>query len=366
MDEQEPTMLPPAEQQTQLTQPNDLALPLEAPTSPTIHDRIHWLIIGPGGLRVPWRLFLYFLMAAATLFLFGIFLNSWEPTARGRIWFGMVSEAGLMIVAIVPAVAMSRLESRTFASYGLPSRLAFGKLFWIGAAWGLVGLTILMLILRAIGVFYFGGVALSGARVLKFAAFYGLFFLIVGFFEEFLARGYTQFTLTQGIGFWPSAAVLSTAFGCIHLGNKGEGWIGALAAGLIGFFFCLTLRRTGNLWFAVGFHASWDWGETYLYSVPNSGTTAPGHLLSSSFHGSRWLTGGTIGPEGSIFLFIVLALLWIAFDRMYPHVNYPPATTAALLEPISIVPSVEQAEPGTANDLPPSTDVPAPRSSYHE
>ena len=96
-----------------------------------------------------------------------------------------------------------------------------------------------------------------------------------------------------------------------------------MAAGLIGFFFCLTLRRTGNLWFAVGFHASWDWGETYLYSVPNSGTAAPGHLLTSSFHGSPWLSGGSVGPEGSVFVFVIIAGLWVVFDRFHPEVKYP-------------------------------------------
>ena len=97
-----------------------------------------------------------------------------------------------------------------------------------------------------------------------------------------LLRGYAQFTLARGIGFWPAALVLSCGFGLIHLRNDGEQWRGLLAAAFIGFFFCLTLRRTGNLWFAVGFHAAWDWGETFFYSVPDSGMVAPGHLLSSS------------------------------------------------------------------------------------
>ncbi len=96
-----------------------------------------------------------------------------------------------------------------------------------------------------------------------------------------------------------------------------------LAAALIGFFFCLTLRRTGNLWFAVGFHAAWDWGESFLYSVPDSGEMVTGHLLKSSFHGSTWLTGGSVGPEGSVLVFILIALLWVAFNRLYPDVKYP-------------------------------------------
>jgi len=44
-------------------------------------------------------------------------------------------------------------------------------------------------------------------------------FLLVGLFEEFLLRGYTQFTLARGIGFWLAAVLLSTAFGASHLKN---------------------------------------------------------------------------------------------------------------------------------------------------
>jgi membrane protease YdiL (CAAX protease family) len=157
---------------------------------------------------------------------------------------------------------------------------------------------------------------------LKFAVFWGVFFLVVGLFEEFLARGYTQFTLTQGIGFWPSALVLSGFFTFLHVGNPGETWVGLLAVAAIGLFLCLTLRRTGNLWFAVGFHAAWDWGESYLYSVPDSGGISPGHLLHSSFHGSPWITGGSVGPEGSVLVFAVIALTWAAFDWVYPEGTY--------------------------------------------
>jgi hypothetical protein len=56
-----------------------------------------------------------------------------------------------------------------------------------------------------------------------------------------------------------------------------------------------------------------------LYSVPDSGGMVTGHLLNSSFHGSRWLTGGSVGPEGSVLVFVVIALMWLVFDRLYPR-----------------------------------------------
>ena len=179
-----------------------------------------------------------------------------------------------------------------------------------------------MFALYGVHAFTFGPILLHGSRLLRFAAFWAVMFLLVGLFEEFLLRGYTQFTLARAIGFWPAAIVLSCMFGLIHLRNEGEHWNGLLAAAFIGFFFCLTLRRTGNLWFAVGFHATWDWGETFFYSVPDSGMVAPGHLLHSSMHGAPWLSGGSVGPEGSVLCFVVIALLWLAFDRVYPQVKW--------------------------------------------
>jgi membrane protease YdiL (CAAX protease family) len=95
-------------------------------------------------------------------------------------------------------------------------------------------------------------------------------------------------------------------------------------------FFCFTVYRTGNLWFAVGFHAFWDWGQTYLYSVPDSGTMAPGHLMRPVFHGQDWLTGGTVGPEASVFCFVVIAGVWGVFARRHREVKWEDRT---LLQP---------------------------------
>ena len=112
--------------------------------------------------------------------------------------------------------------------------------------------------------------------------------------------------------------MLSAGFGAVHLGNPGEGWVGAAGVVLVGLFFCFTLRRTGNLWYAVGLHASFDWGETFLYSVPNSGVVMQGHLSNSLLHGPKWLTGGTVGPEGSVFCFVTMGLQFLVVMLLFP------------------------------------------------
>ena len=278
-------------------------------------SRLRRIFFGATGLRAGWCLFLYVLMMAAL-----VPVGAWlaQSPGLGELRSELLGEACVLVAAVIPAVVMSRIEKRPWDSYGLPLRPAFSKLFCMGMLWGFLGITLLLEILHGLHAFDFGHLVLHGARIIKFAAFWALVFLLVGLFEEFLMRGYTQFTLARGIGFWPAAVLLSTVFGVAHTQNRGESWIGALAAGFIGLFFCLTLRRTGSLWFAVGFHAAWDWGDSFFYSVPDSGQLSPGHLLSSSFHGAMWITGGKVGPEGSVLCFVVIAVVWAAFQRMYP------------------------------------------------
>jgi uncharacterized protein len=304
------------------TQASTSPLPTEFVSPQTWGER---LFRGPGGLYPIWRILIYLGAGGAVVYVVLWLGKSFFPDSvygATVLWQDLYGEAALMLGAFLPAILMGHIEGRPFDDYGLPSQAAFRKLFWVGAVWGLAAITFLLIAMLAVHVLYIGPVALHGMRIPKFALFWAAFFLLVGLFEEFLLRGYLLFTTAQSIGFWPAAALLSCLFGAIHLRNAGEGPVGALGAAAIGFFFCLTLRRTGNLWFAVGFHTSWDWGETYLYGVPNSGTNQPGHLLSSWVSGKVWLTGGTVGPEGSVLCFALLLLLWVVFDRMYPTAAY--------------------------------------------
>jgi uncharacterized protein len=282
---------------------------------------VRTVFLGPEGLKAGWGFAFYVAMFYPLQFVAIRWVGSLELGADG-LWSMMLEEFGVLLAAVLPAFVLSRVERRPWGAYGLPGRSAFGKLFWVGAVWGFCGITLLLATMYGLRVFEVGHLAVHGMRIVKFAVFWAVMFLLVGFFEEFLLRGYSQFTLTRVTGFWPAAVALSCMFGLIHIRNGGEEWPGLLAAAAIGFFFCLTLRRTGNLWFAVGFHAAWDWGETFFYSVPDSGTMFPGHLLVTSFHGPRWLTGGMVGPEGSVLCFVVIALVWVGFARVYREVKY--------------------------------------------
>jgi hypothetical protein len=162
----------------------------------------------------------------------------------------------------------------------------------------LVRTTGLLAAMRVARVFYFGAVALHGSDIAKWATIYALVFTLVALREEFRARGYALFTLSAGIGFWPAAVLSAAYFGYSHHGNSGEDWIGLVNAGLFGLLACFLLRRTGNLDGRLEFTWAFDWGETYFYGMPDSGSVLPGHFLNSMSTGPAWFSGGTVGPEG--------------------------------------------------------------------
>lgn len=284
------------------------------------------ILSGPAGVRAGWRLAIYlacfYFLLIAFSFLFAPLYTLLPQNSMQQSFLFLIQGFASLIAAVSPAIFLANVEGRPFSAYGLNPARAFGKNFWIGVLWGILSLTVLLCVLRALGAFFFGSVALHGMRALKLAVFWGVLFLVVGLYEEFIGRGYTQFTLATGIGFWPAAVLISLVFGALHLRNPDENWVGALGAALMGFFWCLTLLRTGDLWFAIGMHAAWDWGESFLYSVPDSGLIAPGHLLRSRFHGPAWLTGGPVGPEASVLLPVLVLCLWILFNRLYPEVKY--------------------------------------------
>lgn len=285
------------------------------------------IFVGPQGIRAGWRLLIYVcVVAVIAVALFAVlvqvpaFREGLNPAHQGQmnttaLIFG---EFPVAMAVLLGAVLMSLIEKRSWGLYGMPLRQAFGLRFWEGMLWGLAAISAMIGLIAAFRGYSFGPIALSGREIINKGLLYLFGFLLVGIFEEYSFRGYTQYTLSSGIGFWPAAGILSGAFGALHLTNKGEGLIGAASVVVIAMFFCLTLRRTGNLWFAIGLHCSFDWGETFLFSVPNSGNLAEGSLSHSTIQGARWLTGGTVGPEGSVFCFLVIALMFVVFHLLHP------------------------------------------------
>jgi uncharacterized protein len=218
---------------------------------------------------------------------------------------------------------VARLEKRPMGDYGIPLAQAFGGRFWEGCVWGFTMLSAVLLMLWGSGHFRIDSVALSGSSMARYALAWGIAFVAVAISEEFAFRGYWLFVMAKRVRFWRAALFVSIIFAVAHLGNHGENVLGILQVFAIGMLFCLMIRRTGTLWFALGFHAAWDWAETFFYGTPDSGLLGDGRFLNSSVQGPNWLTGGSAGPEGSILGMLIIVLCALLIHLRFPRVVYP-------------------------------------------
>jgi membrane protease YdiL (CAAX protease family) len=297
---------------------------------------------GPNGIRAGWRVLIFLLVLAGLVLIvtipFAILARLSGKAGSAGVGFDVsgitplglgISEGLLFGFTALAALVMARIERHKFGQYGLPARLAFRKDFWIGTGAGFLAISASLLGVYALHGFRLTGLATHGSTLLAATAAWSASFVIVGLAEEFAFRGYLQFTLTTGMGFWPSAILLSALFGLAHASNPGETKFGLVSVVLFGLLFCFFLRRTGNLWWAVGFHAGWDWGQTFFYGVADSGMPPYHNLFNSAFNGPSWLTGGSVGPEAGIFAPIVLGIVAILFSRVYRENRDQPLKTLA-------------------------------------
>ena len=282
------------------------------------------IFVGGTGLRSGWRLLIFLAIVFALQVLSQevvvVILKARgivAPEGLYAIVF-LVQDAITFIAVVIATWIMARWEHRKLSSYGLPGRNVFGRRFWEGAVFGYIGVSALILLIFLAGGYTPGSLALHGAALVRAALLWLLASLAIGFAEEYLFRGYPQFILAQGMGFWPAAFLISFLFGALHYFTKpNERWPDWASTGLLALFLCLTLGRTGDLRFAIGFHAAFDFGAIFVYSGPNGGRLAPDRLLTATFHGADWLTGGKLGPEASLLVFPVIAAMFLSFHFLY-------------------------------------------------
>jgi hypothetical protein len=335
---------------------------------------LKWTIFGSSGVRAGWSVALFLslailcmgiLAAAAALILRDFMqIKPGEFTSSSAIFQESLQFLGLLAAAAICA----RIERRRILDYNLigPNRL---RHFFVGLFGGFAALSALVGALYAGGWLKTGPISLSGMAIFQFGILWGVAFLLTGLSEEGMTRCYMLFTLTRGInywwalgtvstfslfafwnthgsgaggvyvmallgvapclvlhlknspssGFWQASWLTSTFFGYIHTFNKGETWIGIFSAAAIGLVFCVSVRLTGSAWWAIGFHAAWDWAQTFFYGTADSGIQPRGHFLTTSPAGAVLWSGGSDGPEGSLLVIPTVLLVLVALIFVYGH-----------------------------------------------
>jgi len=322
---------------------NDATLIPTEPALPPQPSQLREVFIGKDGLRAGWSLLIFIAIMAALIAAVNVIGHKLFPANPKlanddsviTIKAGFIQESIPIVLVLLVTWIMSKIERRPNSVYGLGGSRKLPH-FFAGLAWGITCLSLLVVTLWKTGLLVIDQRLLFGSDVLRYGIIWLLGFLLVGVLEEYITRGYLQYTLTRGLagiyqwifktrystalGFWTSAVIFSILFGLGHRGNPNESPIGLLAAGMAGMVFCLSLWRTGSLWWAIGFHCSWDWAQSFLYGVADSGLMVQHHLLATHPVGKPILSGGATGPEGSIFIVAILALVSLIIVFTLPRV----------------------------------------------
>ena len=266
------------------------------------------IFIGPDGLRAGWRFLLFALgielgalvveepLAQVLARYFAINLR--ELSAPALLIREFVFCLSVFLVTGIAALA----ERRRIDSYGLPIEQAFGKFFWKGM---LAGLLVVLFVAGAMilsGAMVLHGLALHGSDLAMFTLLWFVANILIGLSEEYTFRGYGLQSLWHGAGFWPAALITTAIFAGDHLEKPGENAMDIGMIFFLGLILCLSVRKTGSLWWAVGWHAGFDFGQLFLIGTRNGGQTPVGRLFNITFPGPAWLNGGELGTEASVFM----------------------------------------------------------------
>ena len=133
--------------------------------------------------------------------------------------------------------------------------------------------------------------------------------------EEMITRGYIYGALRERYPVWVAVAANALLFGVLHLANPGVTVISILSIVLIGVGLSLVMLWRESLWMAIAIHTMWNYTQSILFGLPNSGIVSEGSFLHLEAARGSLLYDAAFGVEGAlpaIIVELVLCLgLWI-------------------------------------------------------
>jgi membrane protease YdiL (CAAX protease family) len=211
----------------------------------------------------------------------------------------IASAAGMVIIGLMLYVGFVRwVEGRPVTELALAPA---GREMALGMLVGAGLYTACVLILMALGIFHIDG--LNPVAVMLPAVAMAL---SSGFLEELLFRGVLFRIVEEWLGTWASLVVSSLVFGFVHMLNPAGTFMGAAFISIeAGLLLAATYMVTRRLWLGIGFHVSWNYTQSAVFSgIVSGGDTDPG-LLRDTIEGPPLLTGGAFGMESSLIAFLL-------------------------------------------------------------
>lgn len=183
-----------------------------------------------------------------------------------------------------------------------------GREFGIGVLIGAGLYAACELILMALGIY-----RVDGLNPLSFMVPAIAMALSSGIYEELLFRGVLFRSVETWFGSWAALVVSSLVFGLTHLINPQGTLEGALFIAVeAGILLAAAYMLTRRLWLSMGFHISWNYTQSAIFSGIVSGNDAEEGLIRSTVQGPDWLTGSDFGVESSVLALVLCTTTGIA------------------------------------------------------
>ncbi len=282
---------------------------------PPNRNLISRVFLSPGGsrLRAGWRLMIQtigslfvFACLGIPLFIVYFFFNPESAFSNDLtpelLLLSVIAETFAFTASIF--LAKRFLDKEPIESLGLKvdRQALFDVLAGIGITFVQMGF--IYAVMHSFGWIVFGGFAWevdSIPRVITGILTFFVIFVLVGWNEELLSRGYHLQTLASGLNLFWGVMISSLVFGVLHAGNPGSSWIAIAGITLAGFFFAFAYIRTKQLWLPIGLHLGWNFSEGVLFGFPVSGLDIY-PLTHIEVVGPESWTGGAFGPEAGLIL----------------------------------------------------------------
>jgi len=297
-------------------------------------NALHKLFLDKDGLRGIWAALLFYPLVTGMTSLCSRLthlapvmhlIHSWSGMSGLTPHYLLILELPRAIGALLITAVIARLQSRRWTSYGFDygpksreTRLRALRNLAYGSVCGFVSLAALVLLMRAFHAISFDGILLGLGAAIRYGALWACANLLVGVFEETTTRGCLVVTLGQTLTYWGASLVAALWFTQLHRANGGENALGLAQVFVFSLLASWSFYRTGTLFWAIGFHAFWNWGLIFAFGTIGSGVSFKDGLMASHPIGSSLLSGGGAGPEGSILALPVLALASLMVFAMKP------------------------------------------------
>jgi membrane protease YdiL (CAAX protease family) len=264
--------------------------------------------------RAGWRLLIHLIILWTLTLIFSIGLGfiiavgGTSVSAENTLFLGELVTALAVTFSIY--IARGYLDRRSFTSLGLKwNSKAIPDLF-VG-----IGITLVMYVL-IFGVLYAAGwISIQNyawqtqtfSVLLNSLLTWFFFFIMAGWLEELLSRGYWLVNLTEGLNLFWGILLSSAAFSFLHLLNPNPSPASSLGIFLAGLFLAYAYLASGQLWLPIGLHLGWNFFEGPIFGFPVSGFHTF-RLINHTVSGPELITGGTFGPEAGLILLPAVGL----------------------------------------------------------